>query len=171
MDETWIEIAGTSGRYSVSNYGNVRANWIDVPRRNLSHRTKIEKQKPLRSWVHTTGYARVGLGRNNQKYVHRLVAEAFLPNPNNLTQIDHIDGNRLNNSVDNLRWVSAKQNSLYGGERHGWDSQKIASAKRRIHDVKKTEYQSLLNDGYSLRQIAKMFGTSHSAISNALKNY
>lgn len=171
MDEIWIQIAETSGRYSVSNKGNVRANWTDAPRRNLSYRVRIEKQKSLQPWVHTNGYARVGLGRNNKKYVHRLVAEAFLPNPENLPQVDHIDGNRLNNLVDNLRWVSAKQNSLFGGERHNWDSQKIASAKRRIHDAKRTEYQALLDDGYSLRQIAKMFGTSHSSISNALKNY
>jgi len=171
MNETWIEIAGTYGRYSVSSYGNVRANWADIPQRNLPHRVRIEKKKALRVWVHTTGYARVGLGRGNQKYVHRLVAEAFLPNPDNLPQVDHIDGNRLNNLVDNLRWVSSKQNCLLGGERHGWVSQKVASAKRRIHDAKKAEYQSLLDAGYSLRQIAKMFCTSHSAISNALKNY
>lgn len=169
MNETWIEIAGTSGRYSVSNLGNVRANWSDIPQRNLQHRVKIDKQKMLSAWVHTTGYYRVALGRGAQKYVHRLVAEAFLPNPNNLPQVDHVDGNRLNNAVENLRWVSCKQNSLFGGERHNWEPQKIASAKRRIHETRKAEYQTLVDAGYSLRQIAKMFGTSHSAISSALK--
>jgi len=170
MNEIWIEIAETSGRYSVSNLGNVRANWSDIPQRNLQRRVKIDKQKMLSAWVHTTGYYRVALGRGAQKYVHRLVAEAFLPNPNNLPQVDHIDGNRLNNTVENLRWVSCKQNSLFGGERHNWESQKIASAKRRIHEARKTEYQALLDSGYSLRQIAKMFGTSHSTISSALKS-
>ncbi len=168
MQEIWREINGTDGRYSVSTFGNVRANWSDVPRRNLPHRIRIEKTKQLSAWTHTTGYLRVSLGRNNYRYVHRLVAEAFLPNPNELPQVDHINGDRKNNSLDNLRWVTARQNALHGGGRHQWDTQRIASAKRRIHSAKKQEYQYLLEQGYSLRQIAKIFGTSHSAIRRAL---
>jgi hypothetical protein len=99
MNEIWIEIPDTDGRYSVSSLGNVRSNWSDIPQRNLTHRKRIEKQKLLKPWVHTTGYWRVGLGRNNQKYVHRLIAAAFVPNPDLLPQVDHIDGNRLNYGV------------------------------------------------------------------------
>lgn len=169
MQETWLDINGTDGRYSVSTFGDVRANWSDIPRRGLPHRVRIEKITQLSAWVHTTGYLRVSLGRNNHRYVHRLVAAAFLPNPDGLLQVDHIDGDRTNNQVGNLRWVTARQNTLAGGERHGWKSQIVASAKRRIHDAKKQEYQALLEQGYSLRQIAKLFGTSHSAISVAVK--
>lgn len=169
MQETWVEIRGTNGRYSVSNFGNVRSNWTDIPQRNLSYRKRIEKTTQLCAWIHTTGYMRVGLGRNNQQYVHRLVAEAFLPNLDGLPQVDHINGDRKNNRVDNLRWVTARQNALAGGERHQWASQKIASAKRRIHDAKKQEYQALFDQGYSFRQIAKLFGTSHGAISKTLQ--
>lgn len=169
MQEIWLEIDETNGRYSVSNLGRVRSNWAGVPRRNLPHRVRIDKVKILRANVHTTGYLRIALGRGKHCYVHRLVAEAFLPNPESLPQVDHVDGNRTNNRLDNLRWVSARQNSHAGGERHQWESQKIANAKRRIHDAKKHEYQALLDQGYSLRQIAKLFGTSHSAISAVLK--
>lgn len=170
MQEAWSDIDGTEGRYSVSTFGNVRANWSDVPRRNLSHRIRIEKTSQLSAWVHTTGYMRVSLGRNKYRYVHRLVAETFLPNPEALPQVDHIDGDRKNNRLDNLRWVSARQNALAGGERHQWETQRIASAKRRIYESKKQEYQALLEQGYSLRHIAKLFGTSHSTIRRAL-NY
>jgi len=170
MNEIWLTVAEKNGRYSVSNYGNVRSNWSDIPQRNLPHRKRIEKQKMLSSWVHTNGYKRVALGRGHVYYVHRLVALHFLPNPEGLPQIDHIDGNRQNNRVENLRWVSARQNVLLGGERHKWETQKIANAKRRIHEARKQEYRSLLDEGHSLRQIAKLFGTSHSAISNALKD-
>jgi len=168
MQESWLEIDGTNGRYSVSDLGRVRSNWADVPRRNLPHRVRIEKVTFLRAHVHTTGYLRVSLGREKQCYLHRLVAQAFLPNPELLPQVDHIDGDRQNNQLLNLRWVTAQQNAVAGGDRHQWEAQKIASAKRRIHDVRKNEYQALVDQGYSLRAIARMFGTSHSAIRGAL---
>ena len=169
MEELWIEIPETEGRYSVSNCGNVRANWIDVPQRNLSHRMRIERSQQLKPHVHTTGYLRVALGRKVQKYVHRLVASAFHPNPNDLPQVDHIDGNRKNNAASNLRWVSVRDNAKYGGMRHGWDAQKLASAKRRVYDLRREEFAALHAQGYSLRAIARAFGTSHSIVSATLK--
>lgn len=54
--------------------------------------------------------AYVSLGRGNKRYVHRLVAEAFLPNPDNLPEIDHKDTNGLNNNVENLRWITHQDN-------------------------------------------------------------
>jgi len=167
--EIWKLIPDTNERYSVSDYGVVRSNWADIPQRNLTHRKRIEKTSILKAWLHTTGYIRVALGRGNQRYVHRLVAQAFLPNPDSLPQVDHMDGNRMNNHVSNLRWVTAQQNAIMGGDRHNWDAQRIASAKRRIYYVKKKEFQALLDQGYSLRYVAKLFGTSHSVISRIVK--
>lgn len=164
MVETWIEIADTAGRYSVSNYGNVRANWSDVPRRNLAHRIRIERSQQLKPHAHTTGYLRVALGRGVQRYVHRLVASAFHPNPDALPQVDHIDGDRKNNVAANLRWVSVRDNAKYGGERHDWGAQKLASAQRRVYALRKKEFESLVAQGHSLRAVAKAFGTSHSVV-------
>lgn len=164
MDRIWKEIDGTDGRYSISNDGLVKANWSDVPRRNLKARVRIEKEKLLKAVVHTTGYHRVSLGRKNYRYVHRLVALAFIPNPEGLPQVDHIDGNRTNNCVTNLRWVSAKQNALYGGERHQWASQIEASQRRRLDDYRRTAYQELRAQGFSYRHIARLFNTSHSNV-------
>jgi len=102
MTEIWVEISETAGRYSVSSFGNVRANWSDVPRRNLQHRIRIERSHQLKPSIHTTGYLRVALGRGVHRYVHRLVAEAFRPNPENLPQVDHIDGNPENHDVKHV---------------------------------------------------------------------
>lgn len=170
MERIWKEIEGTAGRYSISNDGQVRANWSEVPQRHTKTRLRIEKQKLLKLPVHTAGYYRVALGRGNQKYVHRLVAAAFLDNPENLPQVDHIDGNRQNNHVSNLRWVSAKQNSTFGGERHSWENQKKATAARRIHIHRKEVYAELRKKGYSYRYIAWLFNTSHTSIMTTLKS-
>ena len=164
MDELWIEIPETAGRYSVSNFGSIRSNWSDRPDRNLKHRVRYEKVFVLNPWVHTTGYWRVALGRNNYKYVHRLVAFAFLPNPDGLAQVDHIDGNRLNLTLENLRWVSAKQNILLGAERHQWQTQKQASTNRRLFVENAAEFAALHKEGYSLRWIARKFGTDHKIV-------
>ena len=164
MNELWIEIPDTDGRYSVSNLGSVRSNWSDIPQRNLSRRIRVEGIRVLKPWVHTTGYWRVGLGRKSQKYVHRLMAAAFLPNPDLLPQVDHIDGNRLNLDLKNLRWVSAKQNIQQGGERHQWKAQKQANAERRLFVENAPEFAALHNAGHSLRWIAKKFGTDHKLV-------
>jgi len=170
VSERWEVIPETDGRYSVSCLGRVRANWADVPRRNLKKRIRIEKSYFLKPIKNTSGYFRVALGRGKARYIHRLVAQAFLSNPDNLPQVDHIDGDRLNNSAENLRWITAKDNVIYGGHRHGFNPQRIASKRRSIHAARKEQYKEMLKQGASLRGIAKAFGTSHSSIRWAIKD-
>lgn len=70
-------------------------------------------KKFLRPAVHRRGYLYVYLSNNNvstKKYIHRLVAETYIPNPENLDTVDHIDENKLNNNVSNLRWLSRGEN-------------------------------------------------------------
>lgn len=108
MHEIWKDIPNYHGKYRVSNYGNV----ISVNYLNTG------KDQPLSLKHHHSGYLMVRLccgDKNNQKNrtVHSLVAESFIPNPENKKCINHIDGNKANNRVDNLEWVTHKENAQH----------------------------------------------------------
>lgn len=119
--EKWERIQDTN--YEVSNFGNIRS--INF------HREKRTRQI---NQVKFGKYYSVQLCINSKKmcyFVHRLVAQAFVPNPNNLPEIDHIDGNPENNRADNLRWCTHKENcnnpitrkrlkDLFSGEKSNW---------------------------------------------------
>ena len=100
MQEIWKDIKGYNGKYQISNYGNVKN----------TKSSRLLKQRNKK-------YLEVVLYKNCQPKcykIHRLVAEAFIPNPTNLPIINHKDENKLNNNVDNLEWCDAKYNSNYG---------------------------------------------------------
>ena len=113
--EEWKPIKGYEGLYEVSNLGRVKS----LNRKILCSNGLIKeiKEKILTPKDNGKGYLNVHLSKNgNHKhlYIHRLVAEAFIPNPNNLPQVNHKDENKSNNCVDNLEWCTAKYNMNYG---------------------------------------------------------
>lgn len=106
MKEIWKDVQNWEGLYQVSNFGNVRT----------LHYKKPYLMHPV---IDKKGYARVSfVVKNSKKYfrygVHRLVAEAFIPNPNNLPCINHKDEDKTNNRVDNLEWCTVEYNNNYG---------------------------------------------------------
>lgn len=100
MKEIYRPIRGYEERYMVSNLGNV----VSLNYQNTKH-AKI--MSPVK---HHLGYLLVHLGKSKIKMVHTLVAEAFLPNPDGKKFVNHIDGNKSNNKVTNLEWVTSKEN-------------------------------------------------------------
>lgn len=99
MIEEWKDIPGYESYYQVSNFGRIRS-------LQYKGRKRMLVLKPI---IKRTGYYVVSINRL-QKHIHRLVAEAFLPNPCNFPVVDHIDTDKSNNSVENLRWCSIKDN-------------------------------------------------------------
>ena len=115
MEETWRDIKGFEGFYQISNFGNVKSYNKRVKNGNGY---AIKKGKVIKNNLTTSGYYSVHLydecGKRIPKMIHRLVAEHFLPNPNNYPQVNHKDENKLNNHIDNLEWCTEKYNSNYG---------------------------------------------------------
>lgn len=114
MYEVWVDITGYEGKYQISNKGKVRS--LDY------HRQGIVKELALKN---SRGYLIVGLTKNAKKTfysVHRLVANAFIPNPLKLPQVNHIDTNKMNNSISNLEWVTAQDNTVHAINHGCFDS-------------------------------------------------
>lgn len=114
MKEQWRFIKGFEYRYSVSTLGRVRAETRICFNNRYGYYTL--KPKLLKPCLNNKSYLTVTLAKNGRSFprlVHRLVAEAFLLNPDNKPQINHIDGDRTNNNVDNLEWCSQSENNLH----------------------------------------------------------
>lgn len=116
MQEIWKDIPNFENLYQVSNLGNVKSleKYVNSAIKNNS---KVKRKEQILKQYSKRGYLQVSLIKNHKRYyfnVHRLVAITFLPNPDNLPQVNHKDENTMNNNVDNLEWCTAKYNCNYG---------------------------------------------------------
>ena len=122
MQEIWKDVEGYEGFYQVSNLGRVRSLDRQIYNKGNKGSNKFSKYKGrvLSQGKKKKGYLSVSLTKNCKSKsfpVHRLVAKAFIPNPNNLLQINHKDEDKANNKVENLEWCDNKYNVNYGSWR------------------------------------------------------
>lgn len=121
----------------------------------------------LSKWIDNTGYYQVVFridGKRKYVRVHRLIAETLLPNPDNLPQINHIDGNKLNNSIENLEWTTNSANTQHGYDNNLYHNKKRSHAVKTIH--KETGEEQTFK---SIRECAEILGLNRKTITAILK--
>lgn len=150
--EVWKTVEGFPD-YQISNLGRVRSG---IRKKGLLNQSRTSR-----------GYKKVSLWRNGAMktgLIHRLVASAFLPNPNDLTDVNHKDGNKQNNCVDNLEWSSRSTNQKHAYT-HNLYSRSNGSSKR-LSRTEAMQVLSLRKSGMPQKEIAIQFGITEGAVSH-----
>lgn len=145
----------------IKKYLESRGAWFIDKNGNVFHNGKL-----LKPTKNKNGYLSVELWENGNRkrvYVHRLVAEKYIPNPENKREVNHKDGNKLNNSVDNLEWVTSSENK-YHAYKNGL--RRSASQILTVDDVRYIRHCTTK----SRKELAEQFGVSYWAICNVLQN-
>lgn len=133
--EIWKDVIGYEGLYMVSSFGRI----ISLGRivQNPAGGPYWIETKLLNPYINKYGYYSINLRKDNKATtmrIHRIMCKTFLPNPNNLPSIDHIDGNKQNNLLSNLKWCSCKENSNNPNTKRRMSiSAKIRCSEGRIH--------------------------------------
>ncbi len=150
--EIWKDIKDFEGYYQISNLGNVKS----LIRKGNLH------EKVLKPTKCTAGYLQVSLFKNNISYprrIHRLIAEAFIPNPKNLPMINHINEIKTDNSVSNLEWCDNKYNC-----NHGTRTERIFLKERGRPVIQLSKQGEFIKEYPSARIACKETGVSQEAI-------
>lgn len=126
-NEEWRDVVGYEGKYQVSNLGRVMS---------LMY-AKSDNPKLMKLSLDKNGYQHITLKRGKKLSckVHRLVAQAFIPNPNNLPQVNHKDEDKTNNRVENLEWCTANYNTSYNNGRERRTLSRTANGSRGAEKV------------------------------------
>lgn len=178
--EIWKDVVGYEEFYSVSNIGRVKLKMKFIKLFRSGQKRAIDSK--IMSTRVNKGYVIVGFrsGAPSKKQVvkkvHRLVAETFIPNPDNKPQVNHIDGNKTNNRVENLEWVTRSENQKHRythlgqigtwcGRKHSKESiEKMKAKKCILNQSQVFEVIELLKSGIKHLDIAEKFGVSRSVI-------
>lgn len=129
-------LIGFEDEYLIDEIGNI----VCLPKENKLHRNQYSCYYVVKGKVDANGYVRVTLtkdGKSFDKLLHRLIAMQFIPNPDNLPQVNHKNGNKCDNSVGNLEWCTAKENKRHAYDNNISDTKgKALAALEKINSIK-----------------------------------
>lgn len=163
LNEEFRDIKGCEGIYQVSNYGRVKSLERIIyggNKYNNNKKTRVQEEKILKLQYDKDNYLRIGLYKNNKKpyiSVHRLVAEAFIPNPNSYPCVNHKDENKQNNLYFNLEWCTVAYNNNYGSR-----PTILKNKGKRV--VQKTLEGEIINEFINVKNASELTGTCRSSI-------
>lgn len=155
MQEIWKDIPGYEGFYQASNLGFIKS-------------IKSKNHKILKGCLNETGYHRVAFvlnGKFKTHLTHRLIASTFIKNEQNKPEVNHIDGNKLNNSVENLEWCTRQENIEHAVKNKLFNNgpKGIRNYKSKLTEEQVRQIKYGLNHVNS-NQVSKMFGVGSSII-------
>lgn len=162
VNEEWRDIDGYEGLYKISNLGRVKSveRYVNHPKGGV----RIVRER-IKNIEFDNNRPRVELSRNGNKkkyLVYRLLAKAFVPNPNNYNEVNHIDENPMNNSLDNLEWCTHRYNI-----NHGTRTSRASMAKWKGVGMYHPENDVLMMVFSSCLEAAKYMQVSSSSISTS----
>jgi|688.fasta_scaffold927963_1 hypothetical protein len=173
--EKYIDIKGYEGYYQVSNYGLIKSLARVVNAHEGKRKLNI-KERVLKPAIDNNGYFRVALckGRRLTTFkVHRLVAGHFILNENPKLEVNHKDGNKLNNSVNNLEWVTHSENVIHAFKNNlaqGLKGSKNPQSKLTEKDVFEIRTIAKAKRNYGRLDLAKKYGVSEKHIQDIVNN-
>lgn len=165
-NEVWKDIVGYEGLYQVSNLGRVKS----LKRKVYAGRNRMRWQYERilsNNKTNGNGYIVVSLNKESKsknKYVHRLVAEAFLENTNNYKYINHKDQNTFNNNVNNLEFCTAQYNSTYRDAhiKRGLKFRNNLVNSKKVYQL--DENENIIKEFPSMAEASRELGTNHTSI-------
>lgn len=168
-NEIWKDVLGYEGLYQVSNIGRIKsmARYIVC-----GHGGRNKRETILKNQTHPQGYPQIELnvgGKFRLIKIHRLVAESFLPNPNGLLVVNHINGIKEDNRVENIEWCTHQHNIIHAvktGLRKVGRGEKSGNVKLKESDI--PQIRALVKTN-SQRNVAKMFGVTQGTVQSILK--
>ena len=162
MVEIWKDVKNYEGVYQISNLGRAKRFYKNKPEKIL---------KPVKGHLGYMSYSFCINSKTKIYRIHRLVAIHYIDNPNNYPEVNHIDGNKENYSIENLEWCTRSQNMKHGHSLGLIFIEKANSATRIITNEKLIIIKKMRELGFTLKEISCVTDVKISTICNRLKNY